>query len=244
MKEKPKIIDCFCVWYDLLGFGAPFKKAKWNLHNEECFRNYDRMKKLEGKIHIPFANEKTLLINDGVIKTFDVERLDYDNDMKKIINFLIVFIDGFFEINRIDKIGDLYGARGVFTYGQRFEHINANFSYMPHNGEVITYFPKEFQMNTAFSKANIIEESGSAYGVHGSNLFFDGEALEEIRIIASKTKSYTIKEDQDENRREFDILICGQSIIKLIFQKKLIKYNHQNIETDLWCLIDMELRKS
>lgn len=43
--------------------------------------------------------------------------------------------------------------------------MDTNFTYDVSTGEILAYFPKEFQMNTAFSKANIIEESGKAYGI-------------------------------------------------------------------------------
>ena len=163
--EEPKVIDCFCAWCDLLGYGKIFKDAKWDLHDKSCYANFERIKNVKDLLQNPFTSGKTLLLNDGVIKTFDVES-DPAHDVTKIVNFLIQFVKGFNEINEKDKIEDSYGIRGVFTYGQRYEYTENNF--MSDGREISIYFPKEFQMNTAFSKANIIEESGSKFGVKGA----------------------------------------------------------------------------
>ena len=29
-----EIKQCLCYWYDLLGYGSPFVKTKWDLNNE------------------------------------------------------------------------------------------------------------------------------------------------------------------------------------------------------------------
>lgn len=68
------IIDCFCVWYDLLGFGKPFVEASWNLHEEPCSKNYKRLKDLELFFSFPGFNPRgqRLYINDGIAATVDV----------------------------------------------------------------------------------------------------------------------------------------------------------------------------
>ena len=34
--ESIEIKDCLCSWYDLLGYGAPFVEANWDLRDEQC----------------------------------------------------------------------------------------------------------------------------------------------------------------------------------------------------------------
>ena len=240
--DKPKIINCFCSWYDLLGYGNSFKEAKWNLNEESCLENYQRIKKLGYLFQNPFTYGKTLTLNDGVIKTFDVSSEPNVADMKYINNFLISYVGKFFELNEKDKIGESFGVRGVFTFGQRYEYMDTNFTYDVSTGEILAYFPKEFQKNTAFSKANIIEESGKAYGIKGPYLYFDKVALEEIKKIATQIDGYNISEKDDEEFYYFSINILNIPSITLIFAKKPIKYNHKSIETELYQLKDYILQ--
>ena len=246
MGSKPKIIDCFCAWYDLLGYGSAFKNAKWYLNAENCLENYERIKKIGIKLCNPSALGKTLIINDGVIKTFDVEGTK--KDILNIINFLVSFIDGFNEINKIDKDGDRNGVRGVFTFGQRYEYIQGNFLIKEDDKEIVAYYPKEFQMNTAFSKANIIEESGSRKGISKSYLYFDKYALDAIRKIADTTEGYSVTDYCKDNEYYFVINMVKKPAVTLIFDKKIIEYRYneedkidtRGIETQIYKLIRAE----
>lgn len=236
--EEPKVIDCFCAWCDLLGYGKIFKDAKWNLHDKSCYANFERIKNVKDLLQNPFTSGKTLLLNDGVIKTFDVES-DPAHDVTKIVNFLIQFVKGFNEINEKDKIEDSYGIRGVFTYGQRYEYTENNF--MSDGREISIYFPKEFQMNTAFSKANIIEESGSKFGVKGAFLYFDSFALDVIKQIAEKSRAHSVENYKNDRYYYFSINIMNMSMITLKFEKNGIPYNNESIETTLYKLLDYDL---
>ena len=236
--EEPKVIDCFCAGCDLRGYGKIFKDAKWNLHDKSCYANFERIKNVKDLLQNPFTSGKTLLLNDGVIKTFDVES-DPAHDVTKIVNFLIQFVKGFNEINEKDKIEDSYGIRGVFTYGQRYEYTENNF--MSDGREISIYFPKEFQMNTAFSKANIIEESGSKFGVKGAFLYFDSFALDVIKQIAEKSRAHSVENYKNDRYYYFSINIMNMSMITLKFEKNGIPYNNESIETTLYKLLDYEL---
>lgn len=236
--EEPKVIDCFCAWCDLLGYGKIFKDAKWNLHDKSCYNNFERIKNVKDLLQNPFTSGKTLLLNDGVIKTFDVENVP-NKDVTKIANFLIQFVKGFNEINEKDKIEDSYGIRGVFTYGQRYEYTENNF--MSDGREISIYFPKEFQMNTAFSKANIIEESGSKFGVKGAFLYFDSFALDVIKQIANKSDSHSVKEYKEDGYYCFSIIRITNPMITLKFEEDSIPYNNEAIETTLYKLLDYDL---
>lgn len=236
--EEPKVIDCFCAWCDLLGYGKIFKDAKWDLHDKSCYANFERIKNVKDLLQNPFTSGKTLLLNDGVIKTFDVES-DPAHDVTKIANFLIQFVKGFNEINEKDKIEDSYGIRGVFTYGQRYEYTENNF--MSDGREISIYFPKEFQMNTAFSKANIIEESGSKFGVKGAFLYFDSFALDVIKQIANKSDSHSVKEYKEDGYYCFSIIRITNPMITLKFEEDSIPYNNEAIETTLYKLLDYDL---
>lgn len=236
--EEPKVIDCFCAWCDLLGYGKIFKDAKWDLHDKSCYANFERIKKVKDLLQNPFTLGKTLLLNDGVIKTFDVENVP-NKDITKIVNFLIQFVKGFDDVNEKDKIGDSYGIRGVFTFGQRYEYTDYNFISI--GREISVYFPREFQMNTAFSKANIIEESGSKHGVKGPFLYFDLFALKAIKEIANKSDSHSVKEYKEDGYYCFSIIRITNPMITLKFEEDSIPYNNEAIETILYKLLDYDL---
>ena len=179
--------------------------------------NYKRIKKIGTEFHNSYTQGKTLIINDGVIKTFDVN--GEKGDINNIINFLIQYVDGFNKIN---------------------EYIPGNFIYNQSDGEIVTYYPEEFQMNTAFSKANIIEESGSKKGIACPFLFFDKYALDEIRKIANRTKGYDVIEQYKDEKYYFSINILKHSAITLIFDENIIEYQNKDrkIETQILKLID------
>ena len=205
--ENPKIIDCFCVWYDLLGYSTPFKEANWNLHNEKCLENYERIKNLEKVFHASAAGGITLSVNDGVAKILDITK-DYGKDMCQLIGFITFLIDDFYTINEKDT----KGARGVFTFGQRFEYIKGDGTVtyrMNKNGTIQEYqniyYPKEFQMNTAFSKANIIEESGCFPEDKKDYLYFDKYALDTIEYISKKVCTYSVSTNHTEEYFQFNI---------------------------------------
>ncbi len=52
--------------------------------------------------------------------------------------------------------------------------------------DIMVYSPKEFQMNTAFSKAYIIETAGTKAGLTGTNLYIDEEFLKYLEFILTK----------------------------------------------------------
>ena len=53
--EEPKVIDCFCAWCDLLGYGKIFKDAKWDLHDKSCYANFERIKNVKDLLQNPFT---------------------------------------------------------------------------------------------------------------------------------------------------------------------------------------------
>lgn len=107
--------------------------------------------------------------------------------------------------------------------------------------EISIYFPKEFQMNTAFSKANIIEESGSKFGVKGAFLYFDSFALDVIKQIANKSDSHSVKEYKEDGYYCFSIIRITNPMITLKFEEDSIPYNNEAIETTLYKLLDYDL---
>lgn len=179
-----KIIPCLCSWFDLLGYGKPFVDSKWDLSDEKCYNNFRRIKQVSDIFTSGWATHPVgvrLSINDGYACTVDI-----GEDAKEVADtytFLEGALQDFLAISEIEKRGGDPGVRGVITIGERFSHAWGNEAQIS-SGKIVSYFPSEFQMNTSFSKATIMEESGSRAGIIGSNLYIDKEIYDYLFFVA------------------------------------------------------------
>lgn len=240
--EKIEIIDCICSWYDLLGYGAPFVEANWNLHDERCKINVDRIENLKMLFHSSWSVEPLgtrLAFNDGFSSTIDVD-VSSSEHYKKLLYFLEGIVKDFNSINHYDKKNGFPGIRGIITYGQRFAYDSCSQSYDVFSEKTISYFPTEFQMNTAFSKAFIIEESGNRANITGDNLYFD---IAVYKFLEQSAKAIGFRPPEVfEQENEFLVkiydpngwfadLCVGKN--KVVFGKS-DKYSNRGIETILY----------
>lgn len=231
------VIDCFCIWYDLLGFGKPFIDARWNLHKEPCIENYKRLKDLETFFSLPGFNPRgqRLYINDGIAATVDVS----DNELKSVhgvMYWLDNVIGHYNMINIVDQRNGYPGIRGVLTKGHRIQYEETNMTESMPLG-IVSYHPKEFQMNTAYSKAFIMEESGSAAGLKGPYLFVDKIVFEYLEMMFNGKKGYLIKEEDIQDNKFKVLIYCdGTWFLKLYFDKNIIDYDKKGIKTKLYKL--------
>ena len=211
-EERDIIIhNSFCAWIDLLGYGQSFYNSGWDLTKEGAIDNLKRIKKLEQEIvqiQNPFS-ETLFMLNDGVIYNFDIPAINAN----LIMRWLIGIIQRFNDIDEWDKRNGYYGARGVLAYGQRAQYrktdtlgrgdyiMTSEKKKESYNKKRIVYTPEELQMNTAFSKSFIIEESGSKYGVKKNKLNITEEVIEKVveSVNRIKTDKFgTIGEDPSE----------------------------------------------
>lgn len=187
------IIKSFCLWCDLLGYGAPFIESNWDLTTEKSLNNLNRINKLKEcfKKTNFFMAEKALMLNDGIIRNLDLVDSEYQS-FSYISWFERTMMD-FHIMNYIDKKNGFYGSRAVLTCGHRYMYMSDKTSadyYVQasqkkkdeyYSKHTVLYSPKEFQMNTAFSKAYIIESKGSSIGLSGANFYIDEEFLIEFK---------------------------------------------------------------
>lgn len=184
--------ESLCAWIDLLGYGKAFYESDWNLYDERAVNNLYRIQALQDfvlQINNPFC-ETIFTLNDGVIYNFD-----FSSSATSLMNWLIDIILKFDRIDSFDKANGYYGARGVVAYGHRARYnaydsqgrgefiATSEEKKKEYNKKTIVYSPNELQMNTAFSKANIIEEGGSSKGLKHNKLHFDENVL---RVLAEK----------------------------------------------------------
>ena len=237
-----EIIDCICCWYDLLGFGKPFIDSEWRLDTPECENNITRIENLANIFGGGFSVTlgKTLSLNDGVIKTRD---FIYNDESKVVgwLRFIAALVWDFERINYMDKENGFPGVRGVITFGKRFYYDSTNASYDALKKEDVAYHPREFQMNTAFSKAYIMEESGSKMGLEGSYLFWDKKVFEQLtQYINNSTyhDKFYCKEYDNENEHIFEI---GDEIgwaLRCFCEKDPIEYSYRGIKTKVYKMVN------
>lgn len=240
-----EIIPCLCSWFDLLGYGKPFVDSKWNLSDEKCYNNFQRIEQVSHVFTSGWATHPVgvrLSINDGYACTIDIG--EDAKGIADIYTFLEGALQDFLAISAIEKREGNPGVRGVITIGERFSHALGNEAVL-FPGKTVSYFPSEFQMNTSFSKATIIEESGSRAGIMGSNLYLDREIYYYLLFVAKylgfQEPSIEIVENNVivhifEPRGWFADVTLDSQVIKY---QKSEKYNNRGIETELYRFISI-----
>ncbi len=236
-----KIINCISCWYDLLGFGRPFEQAEWNLSDSRCYINIERLKSIKGEfsLSMDFYGTK-LYVNDGIASTIDTDVKKIE-DVNKVLYYLDSLLLHFSRINNVEKHNGFPGMRGVITAGHRLFYEVTNIDEYINGGGIISYHPVEFQMNTAYSKAYIIEESGSADGIKGPFLYVDEIIYSVIQKMFNGLDGYSIEINDDEQQKtKVTINANHEWFLRLVFEKEAIKYDKKGIHTRLYRLDSYE----
>lgn len=215
---KLKVRNCFCLWSDLLGFGNQFYNNNWNLDEGDWKRVRDRLLKAHT---VAMANsnprERLLILNDGIAKTYTPYHNQYDNQLFQLSMFFREVVLIHQNICSEELSNGYYGCRSVVAFGQNAAYIESEIklddyylNYSKPNPEgmsdsarragnpTIIYNPSELQMNTAFSKAYILENIGSNGGLKGPYIFIDNSAIQELKNLANVLGYEYIWEEKDD----------------------------------------------
>lgn len=211
--DNISIYESFCAWVDLLGYGSAFYSCNWDITNPSALNNLKRIQHLESfttSICSPFY-ETLFALNDGFIRNFDIP----PNNISCILSWFIDVIRKFKAINEMDIQNGYCGARGVIAYGNRAQYREINSlgkgdfiqttadRKLEYNKKQIVLTPGELQMNTAFSKAYIIESGGHRSGLINNKLHIDESVLIKLADVINKIgfdKFGLIEEDDDESK--------------------------------------------
>lgn len=237
-----EIVECICSWYDLLGFGEPLIDSAWDLTTEKCKNQLKRITDLDLTYSNKYSSAHgttTFSLNDGIITNYDI-----DSTKPKSLDRLVMVIDDlileFESLNVRDMRAGFPGIRGIITYGHRYHYTHVESTIAALDNSTVAYHPRVFQMNTAFSKAYIIESSGSKAGVSGSNLYIDNFLLDFLENLASKENIENNKfkvekslHDQSQNK-SFSIFRNEGLLLKLEFDKDAVDFNFKGIKTKLF----------
>ena len=213
-----RVSDVVCVWSDLLGFGRPLKESGWQPDLESWTRIAERLSNAY-QIHCrhtPSPGEFMLTLNDGVVRTRIVS--DASNECLSLSLWLRAAIWAHLDVNRMERKCGFPGTRTVITGGQRafysfpevrlddlvinYTRKNPGLSQLAKEtgNPLIICNPEPLQMNTAFSRAFILDEAGSGVGLKGSNVFVEQSLLDLVeKICATKSSHYRVTKQVNEN---------------------------------------------
>ena len=200
-EQKAEVHAVVCAWSDLLGFGGPFVQAEWKPSKDTWASIAARLKAAYTTHcrHTPSFGEFMLTLNDGVVRSRVVttER----NECLFLSLWLRAAVCAHLDVNASERSSGFPGTRTVITAGERAFY---SFPEVRLDDTVINYTrkapglseiarrtgnpllicnPQPLQMNTAFSKAFILDEAGSKAGLKGPNVYIDDSLLKLTRAI-------------------------------------------------------------
>jgi len=162
-------VDVLCSWTDLSGVGHCLRKAKWDLGEAQdlgLIRNVAHLyRRLADRAYAVGMQERILVLNDGVARAVDVA-LGAD------LVGQVLHLRGLMHAHLM-LLSDLdpgFSVRTVLAGGQRVQYAETTESTPTPPADrleeepeeyrrrlEIVYNPRAFQMNTAFSRAYILE---------------------------------------------------------------------------------------
>lgn len=213
-----QVTDTVCAWSDLLGFGRSFKQSNWKPNSAQWKDVAARLVnayRIHCK-HSPNYEEFMLTLNDGIVRTRSISSAV--NECLYISLWLRAAIWAHLDLNKSERNSQFPGTRTVITGGQRAIY---SFPEVRLDDLVLNYTRKEpgpsklsqstgnpllvcnpypLQMNTAFSRAYILDEAGSRHGLAGSNIYIEKSFLDVTdKLCATDIGEYRVVKSEDEN---------------------------------------------
>lgn len=241
-KSYYEITECICSWYDLLGYGQPLMETNWNLKDKKCEDQLKRIKSLDLTHVNKFSSihhTTSFTLNDGIALNFDINpKLAYfKNQLIMVLDDLLMEFEG---LNYIDVGNGYPGVRGIITYGHRYDYTYAESTISVADGFTSSFHPRVFQMNTAFSKAYLMESSGSKAGISGNYLYIDKYLINKIEELILEQDEGHLKFRVEKNLDNTDedyyysIFRNDELFLRLEFDKDFVEYDQKGIHTKLF----------
>lgn len=252
---------CFCMWSDLLGFGSLFEEKNWNLDVEQCRKIYDRLETAHSAVlYYSSPQERNLILNDGIAKVYHpYTKKIGPNNILSISLFFRSCVELHMSISKAEHDIGYPGCRSVIAFGDNIEYLAdeirlddyiLNYS-KPQGSDlselakktgnpVVVYNPKELQMNTAFSKAYMIEAGGTRSGIPGNYMYIDQSVLDGIALYA-KDSGYVPLQIKDKDGIKFFVPYkegnLSEVIIGFCFDKEVIVPSDIRYRTKVYKLL-------
>lgn len=258
---KLNVRKCFCMWSDLLGFSCMFEQTTWILNKEQCRKIYDRLEAAHSAVlYYSSIQERNLILNDGIAKVYHpYPKENWIHNILGISMYIRSCVELHMSISETEHKKGFPGCRSVIAFGDNIEYLVdeirlddyvVNYS-KPQGSDlsdlakrtgnpVIIYNPRELQMNTAFSKAYLLESGGTKAGLPGNFMYIDQSALDGITLYA-KDKGYTPVLIEDEESIKFFVPRKQDNLSDVIlgfcFDKKVIVPSNVRYQTKVYKLL-------
>lgn len=260
---KLKVRQSFCMWSDLLGFGNIYAENNWELNSRQRRKVYNRLIATHSSVlYYSSPDERNLILNDGIAKVYMPD--DSIFGKREISSIAIYFrhcIELHMTINQTEKANGYPGCRSVIAFGDSIEYLAEEikfddyvFNYSKPKGQSISsiaqengnptviYNPKELQMNTAFSKAYILESGKFDGNPVKNNMYIDQSAIDAV-INYGKRRSFThVWQEMDDELRllipyEKDNL--NEVVIGFAFDKNVFTPEVKGYSTKVYKLLKL-----
>jgi len=257
--KRLRPVHSLCLWIDISGFAAALSNCNWDL---ELAQEKGLMGILSDVYSIaalprlvqypPKSSERTLVLNDGIARTIDVigpgdvekeQWLFYIRDTL-VAHYILV-----------PKLREKeLSIRSVFAGGQRVQYapvrvtgksfLNYDKDRMTKdtrkflNQELVNH-PVQFQMNTAFSRAYLIEKAGRQKGINPNRIYVEDTFIEVLKRAMPGCVSLIRK--GGEGRIEFGW--DGKTMLHLSYDKE-IPIELEYLKSDVFQLSDLVVYES
>ena len=210
------IANSFCAWSDLLGFGRDLSSNNWQLNITERKKIYERIKTAHDIVlYYSKSYERIFILNDAAARVYTISK--GISQFRRLTLFIKNSIQTHMNINGVEPANSLPGCRTVLAFGECMRYmdssthfddyvlnytksdINGISSIAKENGNFqVVYNPTDFQMNSAFSKAYILDEAGKSKGLAGPHFYVDQSVIDAIKEY-SRIAGFYIEDKLDDN---------------------------------------------
>jgi len=246
-----KLVPALCSWSDLLGFGSLVSQNNWSPNEEQWRKIAKRLRDAQAfGIQSVGPREYMFVSNDGFIRNIDLSReLGH-------IQILSLWLRGIvwyhISVNSNEKANNSPGTRTVIAGGNRLLHnwdkftqadlfydfegrdMGPQSTYARANAIPIMENPLPLQMNTAFSKAYILDDGGTKAGLPGNRLYIEKTAIDMINHLAQIYSEHCGKPIWEERKNGFFYAIPypDNSAYQLGFElSQPIDFDHRGLKT-------------
>lgn len=210
--RKLKPVRTLTMWNDVCGIGRLLKQTKWNLDTPiaaDIIRVLGRCHDI-GAWHKWWTDpdhltEKILVLNDGIVTSLDVPETATVQlpNLCEYLKHLFMVHFRLYQYLREEKLS----VRTVISAGERVQYVpefgGTRENFVERAPDV--YYPAHFQMNTAFSRAYIIDSLGRKNGVCCGNMYLDSSVLTLFKEL-DKRVHICQTTDKDHIRRDANLI--------------------------------------
>jgi len=188
--QQLDVFDSVCSYMDLHRFGQVLRDAHWQLKHAQSkglIEDLAYFYRMGASAEFsPSPEERILVLNDGIARVVDLPSGIVMNAMTVLVRDLILTHCQLVYAFHNDALG--LGVRTVLAGGERIQYAPSLEPYAERgesieadNGERIdwsfgqqtVFNPFHFQMNTAFSRAYLIEKAGHKEGILRNRVYID-----------------------------------------------------------------------